>query len=320
MNKKIFIVLLSTIMSLNSIMAADAAIAETKQAHVGVYAQSAQDSSIQKKLAQLEASSGGRIGLAALDTTNNNLFQYHANERFPTGCTSKVIGVATILKQSMTNRSLLEEKITYTKKDLVNWNPVTEKHLNDGMTVNQLCAAAIEYSDNTAMNLLVKKMSGLQAMNAFARSIGDHSFRQDHDWPDEALSGKPSDQNDSSTPDAMLKSLQKLALGDTLAPYQRELLVTWLKNNTTGNARIRAGVPKGWVVGDKTGTGYNYGITNDVAIIWPPKCAPIVLVIYYKNNIKDAPKREDVLAEATTSVLKEFAKKNQCIKVSAVER
>lgn len=281
---------------------------------LNAYAQADQSSAIQKKLAQLETSSGGRIGLAALDTTNNKLIQYHANERFPAGCTAKVIGVATILKESMTDRSLLEERVTYTKQDLTNWSPITEKHLDDGMTVRQLCAAAIEYSDNTAMNLLVKKMGSLQAMNAFARSIGDRSFRQDHGWPDEALSGKPGDKNDSTTPAAMLNSLQKLTLGDILAPYQRELLVTWLKMNTTGNARIRAGVPKGWVVGDKTGTGFNYGITNDVAIIWPPQCAPIVLVIYYKNDMKDAPKREDVVAAATNSILNEFAKTNQCIR------
>lgn len=313
MNKKILSVLLSATMSFNFIMTADAAIAKTKQDQDSGNTPSSHDSTLQKKLAQLEASSGGHIGLAALDTSNNKLIQYHANEHFPAGCTAKVIGVATILKKSMTDSSLLEEKITYTKKDLANWNPITEKHLNDGMTVNQLCAAAIEYSDNTAMNLLVNKMGGLQAMNTFARSIGDHSFRQDHGWPDEALSGKPGDLNDSTTPAAMLKSLQTIALGDALAPYQRNLLVTWLQKNTTGNARIRAGVPKGWVVGDKTGTGFNYGITNDVAIIWPTKCAPIVLAIYYKNNIKDAPKREDILAEATTSVLKEFAKTNPCI-------
>ena len=280
-----------------------------------VFAEAVQPKSVQEQLTSLEHSSGGQIGLSALDTANNKRIQFNANERFPAGCTAKVIGVSAILKESMSEPSLLNKKITYTQKDLTNWNPITEKHLSDGMTVSQLSAAAIEYSDNTAMSLLLKQLGGVQAMNSFARSIGDDSFRQDHGWPDEALSGAPGDLNDSTTPAAMEQSLQKLTLGNVLAPYQRNLLVSWLKNNTTGDSRIRAGVPKNWIVGDKTGTGFNYGIANDVALIWPPNCAPIILTIYYRNEAKNAPKREDVLAEATRIVLREFAKTNQCIRL-----
>jgi beta-lactamase class A len=98
-----------------------------------------------------------------------------------------------------------------------------------------------------------------------------------------------------------------------LAVPQREQLVTWLKNNTTGDARIRAGVPKGWIVGDKTGTGSLYGTTNDIGIIWPSKCAPIVVAIYYTNNKKDATKREDIIASVTRSLISEFAQTDRCI-------
>jgi beta-lactamase class A len=266
----------------------------------------AQPHTIQQKLAQLETSSNGRIGLSAISTANNMHIEYRANERFPMGCTSKVIGVAAILKKSMSNNSLLQQKFTYTKNDLTNWSPITEKYVTDGMTIKDLCAAAICYSDNTAMNLLVKKLGGLQQINAFARSIDDLYFRQDHGWPEEALSGGPNNVTDSTTPAAMEKSLQQLTLGNVLAPQQRELLLTWLKNNTTGNARIRAGVPKDWIVGDKTGTDIYYGTTNDIAIIWPPHSAPIILTIYFTQNKKDAPHREDVIAAATRLVINEF--------------
>jgi beta-lactamase class A len=116
-----------------------------------------QSASIQKQLAELEASSKGRIGVYAINTANHTHLGYRANERFPTGCTSKVIGVATILSKSMNDGNLLSQRISYSKKDLTNWNPITEKYLSSGMTVEQLCAASISYSDNTAMNLLVKK-------------------------------------------------------------------------------------------------------------------------------------------------------------------
>ena len=266
---------------------------------------------INQELASLESSTGGRIGISAINTGNNMRIQYRADERFPMGCTSKVIGVSAILQQSMNNNQLLQERVKYKKQDILSWAPITSQHLDQGMTVSELCAAAISYSDNTAMNLLTKRLGGPQGLNHFARTIGDKEFKLDHWWPDEAESGP--DGKDSTTPAAMEKSLQSLALGKILAPAQRELLQTWLIENTTGNARIRAGVPKGWKVGDKTGTGSAYGTTNDMAIIWPPKCAPIVLVAYYTNNNKDASVSNDVIAKATQLVLKDMAVKDQCL-------
>src|SRR5436190_3319814 len=170
---------------------------------------SATQISIEKKLAALESSSGGRIGLAAVNTGNNQRIQYHANESFPMQCTSKVIGVGAILKKNMQDNELLQERIHYKKSDLTNWAPITEKHLTDGMTVSELCAAAISYSDNTAMNLLARKLGGPAGLNTFARSIGDTHFKLDHWWPEEALAS-PESFDDSSTPLAMSESLRKL--------------------------------------------------------------------------------------------------------------
>ena len=253
--------------------------------------------SIQNKLAALEASSGGRIGVSARNTATNKRIQYRAKERYPFCSTSKVIGVSAILKQSMTDSRLLQQKLTYKKEDLVAYSPITEKHLADGMTIFNLCAAAITQSDNTAMNLLIKKLGGLEAVTAFARSIGDNTFRLDR-WEPKLNSAIPGDLRDTSTPAAMERSLQQLALSDALALPQRKQLQTWLKSNVTGNYRIRAGLPKAWIVGDKTGT-RDYGTTNDIGIIWPPKRSPIVVAIYFTQNKKNAVKREDIIASVT---------------------
>lgn len=274
---------------------------------------------VHQQLAKLEAMSGGRLGVSAFNMGNNQRIQYRANESFPMGCTSKVIGVAAILKKSMADNKLLQEKVSYKKEDLTNWTPITEKHLVDGMTISELCAAAISYSDNTAMNLLTKKLGGPQAINAFARSVQDNKFKLDHWWPDEANSS-PSSGEDATTPAAMEKSLYKLAFGNVLAEPQRKMLIDWLVNNVTGDARIRAGVSKSWKVGDKTGSGFHYGSTNDIAIIWPSQCAPIVVTMFYSSNIKEAPKREDVLATATRILIDEYAKKDLCIKHALSKR
>lgn len=265
-------------------------------------------------LLSLETSTQGRIGVYALNTANGQTVQYRENERFPMGCTSKVIGVGAILAKAMIEDGLLSKKINYRKDDLVIWSPITAQYVVSGMTIKDLCAAAIEYSDNTAMNLLVQQLEGLESMNIFAHNLGNHSFRQDHGWPEEAYSGGTVDINDSATPKDMVNTLQKLLFSKTLALPQQTLLLAWLKNNTTGNARIRAGVPKGWVVGEKTGTGAVYGSTNDLGVIWPPKCAPVLLGVYYTNPDKYALKREDIDALVTKMVIKELAQNDDCIK------
>lgn len=270
---------------------------------------------LQKQFAHLEAISGGHLGIAAINTGNQQRIEYRANESFPMGCTSKVIGVAAILKQNRQNKQLLHQRINYTKSVTTNWMPITEKHFTDGMTVSELCAAAISYSDNTAMNLLAKKLGGPAGINKFARSIQDEYFKLDHWWPREGLAS-PTSKQDATTPAAMTKSFQQIVLGNVLAKPQRDMLLTWLKQNTTGDKRIRAGVPNGWLVGDKTGTGFYYGETNDIAVIWPPQCPPIVVSIYYYNNKKAAPKRDDILASAARILIHSFAQTDHCIKNS----
>lgn len=261
----------------------------------------------QKQIAALEKTTEGKIGVYAINLGHQTHLEYRAQKRFPMGCTSKVMGVAAILRKSMDKPSLLTKPITYTKKDLTSWSPITSQHLNHGMNVSNLCAAAIRYSDNTAMNLLVKELGGLDAINVFARSIHNPSFRQDHDWPKEAFSGGLKNIMDSSTPKDMAESLYKILFTHVLDKPQRNDLRHWLKNNTTGNFRIRAGVPKRWVVADKTGTGSEYGTTNDIGVIWPPHGAPMILAVYYTSDDPNAIKREDIIAKVTTLVINQWA-------------
>lgn len=263
--------------------------------------------SIQKQLAELEASYGGQIGVAAINTANNEHIQYRAEQRFPVQSTFKLMLAAAILKQSMTDNQLLQQKVKYNKEDLLSWSPITEKHLVDGMTIAELCAAAAEYSDNAAANLLVKKLGGPQAVTAYMRSIDNKAFRLDGWEPN--LNSNPHDVHDTSTPAATVNSLQKLVLGNALATSQREQLVSWMKGNTVGDKRIRAGVPKGWIVADKTGSG-DYGIANDIGVIWPPKGAPIIVAIYFAKDKKDAPRQEEVIAAATRLLINEFVGKH----------
>lgn len=275
-----------------------------------IFAHTATPISIQKDLAKLEFTSDGRIGLFAINTANNRVVQYRATERFPMCSTSKVMAVSAILKQSMKNSHLLQQKIVYTQKevDASSYAPETSKHITVGMTIDALCAAAMTQSDNLAMNLLLQQLGGPEAVTRFARSIGDTTYRLDRIEP-ELNTAVPGDLRDTTTPAAMGYSLQRLVLGDVLHVNQRQQLLSWLKNNKTGDARIRAGVPRGWLVGDKTGTG-SYGTTNDIAIVWPPKQAPIIVVIYLTQHEKIALTQDQIIASVTRLLIGELNAKN----------
>ena len=258
----------------------------------------------QANLAKLEKASGGRLGVYALNTENGTQIDHRAKERFPLCSTFKVIAASAILARSTQIDGLLQQRIHYKPGDLVSYSPITEKHISEGMTVSELCAAALQYSDNTAGNLLINVLGGTSEVTAYARSIGDSEFRLDRRETD-LNSAVPGDPRDTSTPATMAHSLQVLTLGDTLSISQRQQLNKWLRGNTTGAKRIRAAIPANWQIGDKTGSG-DYGTANDIAVLWSSEHKPIILAIYYTQEKPDAKWRDDVLVEATEIVLSGF--------------
>jgi beta-lactamase class A len=262
---------------------------------------------IAQKLAALEKKSGGRLGVMAIDNAGGaaaDRVGYRQTERFPFCSTFKIMLVGAILNRSLEDATLLQRRLRFGARDMVSYSPVTEKSMGAGMTVSGLCAAALQYSDNTAANLLIAELGGIGEVNRYARNIGDTDFRLDR--IETALnSAMPGDERDTTTPQAMAQTLQKLTLGELLPPLQRRMLIDWLRGNTTGGARIRAAVPRGWQVGDKTGSG-DYGTTNDVGVIWPGNASPVVLAIYFTQIAENAPMRNDVVAEAARIVAEHF--------------
>jgi beta-lactamase class A len=233
---------------------------------------------IEAELSELEAKFGGRLGVYAVDTGTGSTVRHRADGRFLMCSTSKTLEVSAILRLRQQKPGLLDEVIHYDRSQLLSYAPVTSQHLADGMSVSALCEAAITRSDNTAANLLLRILGGPPAVTAFARSLGDALTRLDRIEPDLNVA-VPGDQLDTTTPAVMATDLRALALGDALDPVGRDLLVGWLKANTTGNTSIRAGLPAGWQVGDKTGSG-THGEVNDIAVVWPPNHTPLVIAVY----------------------------------------
>lgn len=273
---------------------------------ITTYAVSTNNNTNINQLKQLEQKYHGHLGIAAINTGNGKQMLFNADQRFAFCSTSKVMTAAAILKQAESNPQLLQQKIHYSKQDIESsgYAPITAKYVTNGMTVTELAKAAIDYSDNGAMNQLLKLLGGPTSVTNFARSINDEKFNLVRSEP-QLNSAIPGDERDTTTPAAMAASLDKLTLGNALNQPQQLLLQNWLKGNTTGDKRIRAGVPQGWIVGDKTGTG-DYGTTNDVAVIWPTTGKPIVLVVYFTQDKKDAKPQDEVISKATKIIINEI--------------
>ena len=256
---------------------------------------------LRARWARIEAGTGGRLGIAVLDTATGRRAGMRMDERFPLCSTFKLLAAAAVLERCDAGKESLERRIVVRPADLVEYSPATGKHLGaPGMTLAQLCEAAITLSDNTAGNLLLASLGGPAGLTAYARALGDEATRLDRNEPtlNEAL---PGDARDTTTPAAMLADLQTLLLKNRLTPPSRRQLLDWLRANKTGDARLRARLPAGWTVADKTGSGER-GTANDIGVIYPPGRPPILAAVYLTGAGVSAPQRDAAIATIGASI------------------
>ncbi|MFF3567440.1 class A beta-lactamase [Nocardia jiangxiensis] len=251
------------------------------------------------RFGELEGRFGARLGVFALDTGSGHTVEYRADERFAFCSTFKALEAGAILTTA--GPAELDRRITYTATDLTAYAPITRQHVTDGMTVRDLLDAAVRYSDNTAANLLFGLLGGPAGLQHDLRNLGDQVTRSDRLEP--ALSeATPGDPRDTSTPRTFATDLRTYVLGTALPTDNRTLLTTMLRTNTTGAGLIRAGVPADWVVGDKTGNG-DYGTRNDIAVLWPPHRAPIVLAVMSTRHGHDDTYDNALIAQAANAAV-----------------
>lgn len=238
------------------------------------------------QLKDLERQYDVRLGVYAVNLATGKSVVQRANERFPILSTFKTYACAALLHEHPLRTGYFDRRIFYTEADLVANSPATSTHLKTGMTVAELCAAAINLSDNTAGNLLLKQLGGPAALTRFARSTGDPVTRLDR-WETDLNTAIPGDPRDTSSPRALGTAYRSFVLGGVVGAPERAQLKKWLIATTTGLQRLRAGLPAGWVTGDKTGTG-DYGSANDIAITWTDKGVPILIAVQSTKSTANA--------------------------------
>ncbi len=270
------------------------------------------DSAIMR-LRAIESQSGGRLGVFAVDTGDGRTLAYRPRERFPMCSTFKALLVGAVLRRVDAGTEHLDRRVAYGPNVLLAYAPVTRANVRHGfMTVRALCAAAIEVSDNTAANLLLATVGGPASVTAFARSLGDTATRLDRTEP--TLNGAlPGDPRDTTTPQAMADDLRAMLLGPALSRGSRAELTGWLAACRTGRMALRAGLPRTWQAGDKTGAGGPGNATgdsntrNDIAILRPPRRRPILVTAYLTGSMLSAAGSNAALAAVARTVVAAFA-------------
>ncbi|MBD0694673.1 class A beta-lactamase [Streptomyces sp. CBMA123] len=258
------------------------------------------DASADASFAALEQRFGARLGVFAVDTGSGREVAHRADERFAFASTIKSLAAGALLRKA--SDADLDKVVPYRQEDVLEWAPITSKHVATGMTLRDLAAASIQYSDNTAANLVTAELGGPAAVQQSLRDLGDSTTSVDRTEPtlNEAT---PGDTRDTSTPRVFAANLRRYVLGDVLPEGRRGLLTDWLLGNTTGGPYIRAGVPADWKIGDKTGNA-GYGTRNDVAVAWPSGGrSPVVIVVLSDRGKAGATSDDALIAEATKAVV-----------------
>lgn len=249
-----------------------------------------------QRVASLEKKIGGRVGVYLRDITGRVLVAHRADERFPMCSTFKFLLAGAALRRVDQGQMSLDQVLNFGEADLLSYAPVAKANVaKGGLPLGELCAAIVTVSDNTAANVILRTIGGPQAVTAFARSIGDQDTRLDRNEPD-LNSAIPGDPRDTTTPQAITETLFRLLSGNALAPASQQMLENWMVASKTGLKRVRAGLPSGWAVGDKTGTGAN-GSANVVAIIRPENRATLFASVYLTGSSAPADELDGVHME-----------------------
>jgi beta-lactamase class A len=256
---------------------------------------------IHDRIEALQGRHDATIGVYGVDLTSGRSITYLDGELFAVCSTFKGYAVAVVLQMSERGELRLDDAVRIDRADIVSNSPVTEPAVGRTMALAELCQAALQRSDNTAGNLLLRTIGGPPAITAFARSIGDDKTRLDR-WEIELNSAVPGDPRDTSTPHALGVGYRNLLTGDGLAPAQRDQLEQWMRGTITSS--MRAGLPQGWTTADKTGSG-DYGSTNNVGIAYGPKGRRVLLSIMTRSRTDDpnAENMRPLIGELTTLTL-----------------
>lgn len=254
------------------------------------------------KIKEIESQLNARVGYAQLDFSNGLLIEgYRSQERFPMMSTFKVLLCSAVLSRVDSGLEQLNRRIRYRQSDLIEYSPITKEHLSEGMTVAELCNATITMSDNTAANLLLSSIGGPKELTKFLRKVNDQTTRLDR-WEPMLNESLSEDERDTTTPEAMSKTLFTLLTGKALTASSQQQLINWMEADKVGDPLLRSVLPKGWFIADKTGAG-EQGSRGIVAVLGPDGKPSRIVIIYLTGSSATMDERNKQIAEIGASLI-----------------
>jgi beta-lactamase class A len=259
------------------------------------------------QLKALEAAYGTRIGFMAIDTAQpGRQLAWRADERFSMASTFKLLLAIAMARGVDQGRWQWSDTLPLQESDRRPHAPAFERLLSRGhATISEMVDGILILSDNPTANALLRRMGGDEgpaALTRFLREHGDAVTRLDR-WELELNENRPGDPRDTSSPRAFAELMRRMLLDGGLSRDARARVLASMAASETGLARLRAGVPAGWQVVDKTGTGAR-GAVNDVAVAWPEGRAPWVVVVFQTGSTRSS----DALCEVHVQVMQALVK------------
>jgi beta-lactamase class A CARB-1, PSE family len=262
---------------------------------------------VEQTIAALEGKLSARIGVAVLDVNTGEQWDYQGDERFPLTSTFKTLACAKLLQDAEHQRLKLTDSVTVQQSDLVTYSPVIEKQIGQSVTLNGACAAAMHTSDNTAANIVLHAVGGPEGITRFMRELGDPVTRLDRREP-ELNQGLAGDERDTTTPNAIARSLNTLLFGSALSPSSQQQLQRWMaQNQVTGNL-LRSVLPAGWTIADRSGAG-GFGARSITAVVWPNSAAqpsPLIISIYIAQTDATMEARNQAIATLGQAIFNRY--------------
>ncbi len=293
--------------------------------------QAVQGGQFRAVLARLEQVHGVRIGLAARNLATGERLAHREDEPFAFCSVFKVHLVARILQMAEDRgegqgkgEDLLARRLRWTAEEELGWSPETGGRGEAGMSVLELCRAAIRSSDNTAANVLLRLAGGPSRLTEAARALGDKRFCLADIEPALNQARLPKDARpgaqpfNTTTPESLLAFLESVLEGDALGQESRDRLMDMLGEVLTGDKRILAALPEGYRLFHKTGTGERQA--NDAGLVVNEKGERLFLAVFVEDaawareggtsdtdSAHDLARLEEVLARAARFVFEETA-------------
>ena len=252
---------------------------------------------------RVEQKLGMRVGLSIIDTDSGAVIAYRDDERFAMASTFKSLACAAALSAG---DAVLKQTTRITKADLRPHSPVTEKQVGSSLSTRELCEITLRTSDNAAANAILKVLGGPAEVTGFLRGIGDATTRLDRYEP-EVNEATPGDPRDTTTPQAMSQTLERLLLGDALSRAARDQLDAWMSANAVAGGLLRSKLPRGWQIADRGGAG-GHGTRGVIAVVRPPTGSPLVIAIYMDGRKHPLKTRDAAIAEIGEAVFADFAR------------